>query len=146
MTQYNKVIYDGNTLIDLTGDTVDAGSLLKGTTAHDRSGAQINGTLDPVYQDAVATVYDSTDASQFPVAVGDLRMHEGILYEANQAISTAESWTAAHWTAVTVEELVDDVAASIPTLPSDIHITSSTTDLTAGTSPLTTGYIYLVYE
>ena len=40
----NKIIYNGNTLIDLTGDTVTADKLLQGYTAHDRSGAQITGT------------------------------------------------------------------------------------------------------
>ncbi len=41
----NKVIYGGNTLIDLTADTITAASLLKDVTAHDKSGAQITGTL-----------------------------------------------------------------------------------------------------
>lgn len=41
----NKIIYNGNTLIDLTGDTVTADKLLQGYTAHDRSGALINGTI-----------------------------------------------------------------------------------------------------
>lgn len=36
---------DGTVLIDLTGDTVEAGKLLSGTTAHDRSGAQVTGTM-----------------------------------------------------------------------------------------------------
>lgn len=40
----NKVIYGGETLIDLTGDTVDAAHLLSGYTAHDKSGAVITGT------------------------------------------------------------------------------------------------------
>ena len=40
----NKVIYGGNTLIDLTADTVIAAALLEGYTAHDRSGAAITGT------------------------------------------------------------------------------------------------------
>ena len=41
----NKVVYNGNTLIDLTGDTVTADKLMQGYTAHDRSGALINGTI-----------------------------------------------------------------------------------------------------
>ncbi len=41
----NKIIYNGNTLIDLTGDTVTADKLMQGYTAHDRSGALINGTI-----------------------------------------------------------------------------------------------------
>lgn len=40
----NKVIYGGNTLIDLTSDTVVANKLLSGYTAHDKSGATITGT------------------------------------------------------------------------------------------------------
>lgn len=44
MSQYiNKVIYDGNTLIDLTSDTVDAAHLLYGYTAHLKSGSTVTG-------------------------------------------------------------------------------------------------------
>ena len=40
----NKVIYGGNTLIDLTGDTVTPETLLAGKKAHDKSGVVIDGT------------------------------------------------------------------------------------------------------
>lgn len=40
----NKVIFGGNTIIDLTADTVTTATLLSGTTAHDKSGAPITGT------------------------------------------------------------------------------------------------------
>lgn len=43
---YNKIIYGGTTLIDLTGDTVTAADILTGVTAHDKSGAPITGTCD----------------------------------------------------------------------------------------------------
>ena len=42
----NKVAYNGRTLIDLTGDTVTADTLSKGTTAHDKSGKAIVGTME----------------------------------------------------------------------------------------------------
>lgn len=42
---YNKVTYFGTTLIDLTGDSVTAGTLEKGVTAHDKAGAKVTGTL-----------------------------------------------------------------------------------------------------
>ncbi len=42
----NKVIYGGETLIDLTGDTVTAADLALGVKAHDKSGAIITGTND----------------------------------------------------------------------------------------------------
>lgn len=41
----NKIVYGGNTLIDLSNDTVAPEGLLTGITAHDRSGAIITGTL-----------------------------------------------------------------------------------------------------
>lgn len=41
----NKIIYSGQTLLDLTGDSVAANKLISGETAHDKSGAVITGTL-----------------------------------------------------------------------------------------------------
>ena len=54
----NKVIYGGNTLIDLTADTVSADKLISGITAHDKSGAVITGTctFDSDTSDATAAV------------------------------------------------------------------------------------------
>ena len=43
----NKIIYNDAVLMDLTGDTVSAATLLQGETAHDRSGAPITGTYVP---------------------------------------------------------------------------------------------------
>lgn len=40
----SKVIYNGKTLIDLTGDTVTAAKLLAGITAHDKAGNAVTGT------------------------------------------------------------------------------------------------------
>lgn len=42
---YNKVVYDGNALIDLTSDTVTAATLVNGTTAHKADGTSVTGTL-----------------------------------------------------------------------------------------------------
>lgn len=41
----NKVIYGGNTLIDLSNDTVTASNLKQGVIAHDKAGNSITGTL-----------------------------------------------------------------------------------------------------
>ena len=41
----NKVMYDGDTLIDLTADTVTANSLLSGYTAHTATGMQVTGNV-----------------------------------------------------------------------------------------------------
>lgn len=55
---YNKIVYGGKTLIDLTADTISADKLLKDFTAHDKSGATITGTctFDSDTQDATAAV------------------------------------------------------------------------------------------
>lgn len=53
----NKVIYGGNTLIDLTGDTATASDVLSGKKFHDKSGASVTGTCayDADTSDATAT-------------------------------------------------------------------------------------------
>lgn len=55
---YNKIIYGGQTLIDLTADTVTVDKLAEGITAHDKSGAVITGTntYDSDTTDATAAV------------------------------------------------------------------------------------------
>lgn len=42
----SKVNYGSKTLLDLTGDTVTADKLAKGTTAHDKAGTKIIGTME----------------------------------------------------------------------------------------------------
>lgn len=55
----NKVIYNGTTLIDISGDTITANDLAYGVTAHDKSGAPITGSstydADTSDADAVAS-------------------------------------------------------------------------------------------
>lgn len=53
----SKVVYGGETLIDLTADSVTKDKLLKGTTAHGADGEPITGTceFDANTQDATAT-------------------------------------------------------------------------------------------
>lgn len=53
----SKVVYGGETLIDLTPDTIKADKLLKGYTAHGADGEAITGTCDydANTQDATAT-------------------------------------------------------------------------------------------
>lgn len=47
----NHVIINGETVVDLRGDTVSADKLVSGITAHDKTGAAITGTV------TFATVY-----------------------------------------------------------------------------------------
>lgn len=50
----NKVVVNGTTKIDLTGDTVTPEKILSGFTAHDKSGAPINGSC-PFNADTTGT-------------------------------------------------------------------------------------------
>lgn len=56
----NKIVYGGETLIDLTADTVTPGTLKKGVTAHAADGSRITGTMaqpEPV-QESDINFYD----------------------------------------------------------------------------------------
>ena len=55
----SKIVYYGETLIDLTGDTVEAAKLLKGVTAHDKKGEKVTGTLADVTQATPAITVDA---------------------------------------------------------------------------------------
>ena len=63
----NKVIYGGNTLIDLTADTVTADKILSGYTGHAASGAPITGTCtyDADTSDATAAVAEVLTGKTF---------------------------------------------------------------------------------
>lgn len=62
MAKYvNKLVVGNDVKFDLTGDTVAPNTLLTGTTAHDKTGAQITGTCS----------YDS-DTSDATVAVAEI--------------------------------------------------------------------------
>lgn len=68
----SKIVYDGRALIDLTADTVTAGALLSGTTAHDKAGNAITGAL------TFATVYTGSGAPDASLgADGDIYLDLG---------------------------------------------------------------------
>lgn len=66
----NKVDYAGQTIIDLTADTVSADKLLSGYTAHDRSGSPISGTYVPS-----ATVTETLD--QYGGTIVNISVNQG---------------------------------------------------------------------
>ena len=60
-----KVILGGQTIIDLTQDTVEAGKMLSGITAHGKSGALVTGNIP---SKAAATI--NTSSSDQTIAAG----------------------------------------------------------------------------
>lgn len=59
MSKISKVVYGGQTLIDLTADTVVADKVLKGYTAHGADGEVITGTCEFDVNSQDATAADS---------------------------------------------------------------------------------------
>lgn len=70
----NKIIYGGNTLIDLTNDTVTADTLAKGVVAHAATGEQIVGTMSGGGGEPIE-VYE--DADGYVVVTGTVTKGEG---------------------------------------------------------------------
>lgn len=52
----NKVVINGEVVLDLTGDSVTADKLAEGVTAHDKSGTAITGTM--MSADAIKSLID----------------------------------------------------------------------------------------
>lgn len=68
----NKVVYGGDTIIDLTADTVTASSLLSGVTAHDKAGTQVTGTV------VIQHYYTGSSAPSASLGVdGDIYLQTG---------------------------------------------------------------------
>ena len=69
------------------------------------------------YHDKVSAMLASEYSSSKTYAVGDYCFHAGTLYECTTAITTAENWTAGHWTAA---KLAEDTSALKTALNEDI--------------------------
>lgn len=82
----NKVIYGNDTLVDLTGDTAEAGDVLLGKSFHLKSGLQSSGTLDPALKPDIAPVEASATTSQ-AYAVGSYLYYNSTLYMVTSAIA-----------------------------------------------------------
>lgn len=72
----NEVIYNGETLIDLTSDSVTPETLAKGTTAHDASGAIITGTMTAV-QYGKAQALTEEQKTQARENIGAISQNQG---------------------------------------------------------------------
>lgn len=67
MMPVNKVSYFGTVLLDLTGDSISADTILKGYKGHDKTGAEVVGTVE------LSTIYKDTPAPDNSLGVdGDI--------------------------------------------------------------------------
>ena len=81
----NQVIVNGETILDLTNDTVTANDLAEGATAHDKSGAPITGTLK---------VLDTSDANatRNDIRIGKTAYINGVKVNGNLSETTLLSY------------------------------------------------------
>ena len=82
----NQVIINGETVLDLTSDTVTEKDLVEGVTAHDKSGAPITGTLK---------VLDTSDASatRDDIRIGKTAYINGVKVNGNLSEQTLLAYT-----------------------------------------------------
>lgn len=108
----NKIIYGGQTLIDLTADTVTAADLAYGVTAHDRSGEIITGTST---KDA-----DTSDAN---AAASEILSGKSAYVAGSKVTGTMTNNGA-------ISETIDTVAGTV-VVPSGYHDGSGTVSIDA---------------
>ncbi len=90
----NKVVFGGETVVDLTMDTVTPATLAKGITAHDKTGAAIVGTMaaapEPVarkeanfvdYDGTVIDAYTLEEANRGLAGRPKFPSHDGLIFQ-----------------------------------------------------------------
>lgn len=104
--------------------------LERGTTTYKAELSQLFGSVYDTLEPNFAGAYDETST----YAVGDYVVYEHNLYVCNTAISTAEEWTAAHWTQISVADELLNVATELLALDTNKQDT-----LVSGTNIKTVG-------
>ena len=85
-------------------------------------------TSDAVYDALLVIVTDIAPvySSSATYALGAYCTHENTLYKCTTAITTAEAWTAGHWTAVSVGTVLASLESAVATNASDIDAIEDT--------------------
>ena len=85
-------------------------------------------TSDAVYDALLVIVTDIAPvySSSATYALGAYCTHENTLYKCTTAITTAEAWTAGHWTAVSVGAVLASIESAVATNASDIDTIEGT--------------------
>ena len=94
----NKVVFGGETVIDLTSDTVDESHLAAGYTAHNKSGKQITGNVytvegQTIFREEVDGYY-TTISIENGIFIASNRVHQNTLLESDaefQVVTSADN-------------------------------------------------------
>lgn len=84
----NKVVYGGETLVDLTGDTVTPETMVAGTTAHNAAGVAVTGVLSMIPEDGSVTTKKIANAN-----VTKEKIAAGATYTDLTVTLAAASWS-----------------------------------------------------
>ena len=94
----SKIVYYGETLIDLTGDTVEAAKLLKGVTAHNKKGDKITGALSDVTQATPAITVDAAGKITAEGQVATVTLaYNLVLFNGTDNTTATGGWTFGSW-------------------------------------------------
>jgi len=135
---YAKVILNGTTYVDLTSDTVNPSQLMVGSTAHDRTGASIVGTYDPLS----SFVYKAGDTMSGDLTINVRNQSTGALTSSNLILGNSYDSTSEAYASYGVIKFYNGygkyselsagtlTANSSVTLPDGSGILALTTDIT----------------
>lgn len=127
----NELVGDVGTLSSLT--TTAQNSLVAAVNEVDDH-ADTNANAIEILADDIADVYSSSSTYK----VGQLCIRENTLYRCTTAITTAEEWTPAHWTATTIAEEIEN---RILWFPSTAVSATTGTIVTINDSRITTDHV-----
>ena len=128
MSTYNKAVINGTTYIDLSGDTVTATKMLSGTTAHDKNGASVTGSISTMTLPTAAitsgqsgtnkaTLSRSTSTRyiQIPTGYNPSAAYYTISAVANMTLPTATSSTSSGTSKLSITPGTANKYLNIPT-------------------------------
>lgn len=86
----SKVVYGGETIVDLTGDTVTADKLLEGVTAHGKNGEQITGNVP--YEDHAYSMSPSSEETRRRISLKYASEFEKRVIGDGKALTIYANW------------------------------------------------------
>lgn len=99
---------------------------------------EINGVTYDIEDAGARASLASEYSASATYAVGDYVLYNGQLYRCNTAITTAEAWTAAHWTAAKISNDVAELKSALSEMPTVFDFERKTINVQGEISDSTT--------